>query len=144
MKYSDLRVSHGNFPGSAWAEGSFRFCFLGSPFIHMTNYKDSVNSPFLAVISSRHLYFRWIWLFVKNKLKSVFFSLSERWAAGICEMKKGRNEVEKNESRNNENDPQRKRHSVFQRNKKHIQRKMAIHRKEINGPSADFPYTSAK
>ena len=49
-------------------------------------------------------------------------------------MKKGRNEVEKNESRNNENDAQRKRHSVFQRNKKQIQRKMAIHRKGINEP----------
>ena len=49
-------------------------------------------------------------------------------------MKKGRNEVEKNESRNNGNDAQRKRHSVFERNKKQIQRKMAIHRKGINEP----------
>ena len=49
-------------------------------------------------------------------------------------MKKGRNEVEKNESRNIENDAQRKRHSVFQRNKKQIQRKMAIHRKGFNEP----------
>ena len=54
-------------------------------------------------------------------------------------MKKRSSEVEKNESRNNETDAQRKRHSIFQRNKKHIQRKMAIHRIEMtdSGQSAD-------
>ena len=54
-----------------------------------------------------------------------------------------KNEVEKNESRNNESDAQRKRHSIFQRNKKHIQRKMAIHRLGISGPSADSQHPNA-